>query len=334
MLDKIKHYLKKSGIIVTNESGQWEELHDSINPFDEIIEHSEYPLARIYRQEFFDGIIDTYDVFMGEHYNLKKGRKGILDLLIFPLFARLLIIEALNTRQYKLIRIIAAIIGAPLEIARGVLGVALTLVVSPLVAVVHFLAFFKAQSYKKEIESLCFDVSLGLGNDKKVVGKSPIPQCVSGMNPYSIITIHPGFKPVTTNSEYKADEEPSPPAQKLAFLYSDLFFKKYSLDLKLTNRKAILAFLALNTGHILDELKKNPGAFQEIHQWLKQTPEQACREAFVLGTLEPRSGESASAVKSFFENAAFEPKLLKKIFHMAQIGSEVQANTKSHIPGL
>lgn len=91
----------------------------------------------------------TYDILMGEHYDLylhgrndcRGGAKGVLDYLIFPLVARKLIadfyLDSYITLSFT--NILAWSIALPLELARFSAAVALTLLLAPVVALVHLL---------------------------------------------------------------------------------------------------------------------------------------------------------------------------------------------------
>lgn len=93
---------------------------------------------------FLSGLNATFNILVGEHFDLSgKGSsaKGVLDFLILPLLARKLIADTcLPERQgITFINALAFAIAAPIEIARFGAGIALTLLLSPIVALVHLI---------------------------------------------------------------------------------------------------------------------------------------------------------------------------------------------------
>lgn len=161
----LKKWLSKTGIY---EKGQ--EIIDEINPLKAVIEHPRFPLARIYRTSFWRGIADTYNVLVGLHYHpMLNGRKGVLDLFIFPLIGRIclsyalfLLADIVNHGEEKISLVIPEFlgflvliaIGAPLALARNFLGIVLTLVLTPVVAIVHGITHTKSKQYREDIEKL------------------------------------------------------------------------------------------------------------------------------------------------------------------------------------
>src|SRR5947208_2205938 len=91
MLNRFKNWLKDPDMKYLYGKYTGEPMIDSLNPFCVVVEDSQYPLARIARQSFWDGMFDTYGVFVGNHYDLlqtKKTYKGFLDIFIFPSISR------------------------------------------------------------------------------------------------------------------------------------------------------------------------------------------------------------------------------------------------------
>lgn len=96
----------------------------------------------ISNDSYVSHIIGIFDILMGDHYEI-IGRhngsaplaKGILDFLIFPLVARSLILglESIGPG------ILGLIIALPLEITRFSLGIGLTLLFTPVVAVIDLI---------------------------------------------------------------------------------------------------------------------------------------------------------------------------------------------------
>lgn len=188
MLHLIKRGLSKSGIKYLLAFGnplQGTDMEDSINPFNTVIENPLYPWARIYREGVLQGILDTFNILMGNHYEINlqgKGRKGVLDIFILPLISRFIIFKLvesflppanlpnrppLSTRlRAALVMeawLIAAIPAAGVEVARTAAALVLTAVLSPLVLAVHALTFFKARKLKKAVSN--FNVSAEVTNE-------------------------------------------------------------------------------------------------------------------------------------------------------------------------
>ena len=101
--------------------------------------------------DFLSGLNATYNILVGRHYELflegrednKGGKKGALDYLILPLVARKLISDSrLNERRTSglangLANMVAWSVAVPLELARFTAAFALTLLLAPVVALVH-----------------------------------------------------------------------------------------------------------------------------------------------------------------------------------------------------
>lgn len=116
------------------------EITDDLNFLGHVIEGKKGIMPHIRRSSFVTGIIDTFKVFTGDHYDYAltgQGRKGLLDVLLFPVVARRLIGFAANPKRHPITRLLAGLIGGLLEIPRIVLAVALTVAVSPIVGIVH-----------------------------------------------------------------------------------------------------------------------------------------------------------------------------------------------------
>ncbi|MBA2652710.1 MAG: hypothetical protein H0U73_10645 [Tatlockia sp.] len=106
---------------------------------------------------FLSGMLATFHILVGGHYDLqligayddiKGGTKGALDYLIFPLVARKLIADTyLSERQEScLLNCLAWAVAIPLEILRFGAGIALTLLLAPIVAITTFVRSFQCQS--------------------------------------------------------------------------------------------------------------------------------------------------------------------------------------------
>jgi hypothetical protein len=168
MLSRFKHWLKRSGMYVDNNHSL--EIIDSLNPLDAVIETSAYPWAKIYRNTVWEGIIDAYHIFVGNHVNLHdqtSGRIGIIDILIFPLIVRRLIdfgfrahrranqiaTQALS-RAWSIVGVFLVIVGLMLDIPRHVIGVILAVLFSPVVALVHLILYSKKAKLEEDINNL------------------------------------------------------------------------------------------------------------------------------------------------------------------------------------
>ena len=96
--------------------------------------------------DFLLGLEATFNILVGCHYpedsltdlTCDTGSKGVLDFLIFPLLARKLIAGTLVSEQNEshLINALAWTAAIPLEIMRFTAGIALTLLLAPIVAIV------------------------------------------------------------------------------------------------------------------------------------------------------------------------------------------------------
>jgi hypothetical protein len=99
---------------------------------------------------YLEQLDKTYLYLIGEHYDLyikgsKKGTfggaKGALDYLIFPLVARKLIADTFlpERRESHFLNTMAIMVAIPLEIARFSAAFALTLLLAPVIAVLHLI---------------------------------------------------------------------------------------------------------------------------------------------------------------------------------------------------
>jgi hypothetical protein len=94
-----------------------------------------------------------FDILVGDHYYLlsphdsPRTSKGVLDFLIFPLIARALILAPKSI----ITTIIGFAIAIPLEIARFSLGIALTILLTPIIALINLI-----QDFLPEDDVNCF----------------------------------------------------------------------------------------------------------------------------------------------------------------------------------
>lgn len=102
-------------------------------------------LALKTRYSFLDGIGVTFELLIGTHYltSAEENSKGILDFLILPLLSRRLLADAL--REYEenpelnFKQTLAWLIGFPIECVRYTAAALLTVMLIPVVAVVHLI---------------------------------------------------------------------------------------------------------------------------------------------------------------------------------------------------
>lgn len=98
---------------------------------------------------FFPALKETFEILLGNHfdislkggYDCRGGSKGALDFFIFPLVARKLIADTfLEERQNSsFTNFVAWSIAVPLEITRVSAAIALTIILSPIVALVNLM---------------------------------------------------------------------------------------------------------------------------------------------------------------------------------------------------
>lgn len=180
MWDKFKNWLKKSGYFVAKpdtQSSKTDEIEDELNPLMALYSPDPTPVtvktplaphkkhlrrgwARIYFDSFWTGHEDTFRILLGVHYPYhpeQKGRKGVLDLLIFPLISRRLY-SIYQQPDSRALRIAFAVLTAPIfalfEFARYALAALLTLALVPVVALVHLSAGIHAYILEKKAEQL------------------------------------------------------------------------------------------------------------------------------------------------------------------------------------
>lgn len=160
------------------------EMVDDIDPLQVLREEENAGtiLNRIMQTEFFSGLVDTYNVLVGRHFDfdvIGKGRKGVLDILLFPLLSRWLIGYAAGRLfgtdkegpEHKPsakdigLAFVAGIPGILLEIPRHVLGVFFTIALSPVVLLVHFVSAFFSCICVEENEMMQTESSKPTNND-------------------------------------------------------------------------------------------------------------------------------------------------------------------------
>jgi len=259
MTTRFTKWLKKSGINwhsyahPENDRAQDSyEIIDSLNPFDAFIENPAHPIARIYRESFWTGISDTFDVLMGNHFDYEKkgGRIGVLDILIFPLISRRLIAYSDDLiNRYPLVSGLLGFLGKILQIPRIVLGGLLTFILSPIVALVHLFTSCKAKQLKNDVQDLSISVT-----------HIPVPSEQQDNIPtaQTTTTLHAWMQPKEKQAQLGKIEvykkSPENKSEKTAYYYNHRFIKNmwtrttFQVNNDSQNPKALEAFHALNIG--------------------------------------------------------------------------------------
>jgi hypothetical protein len=175
MLNRFKVWMQRSGIryvLAPSNPVNGTEMMDSLNPFRKIIENPRYPLARLYRTTtVHQGLRDTFDLLIGNHYDLHitgKGRVGILDIFLLPLISRKIIYNLTDSVKNMAINFnngdaessifndvimalrattwfVLAIPAVAIETARFLVAATITAFLSPIVLAVYAFTFFKSQ---------------------------------------------------------------------------------------------------------------------------------------------------------------------------------------------
>jgi len=108
-------------------------------------------IANVFNRDldFISGLHATYHMLVGTHYDIhlngrndnKGGAKGALDYLILPLVARKLLADSYLPERVgrDLLNALAWTVAIPLELARFTAAFALTLLLVPVVAIVHLI---------------------------------------------------------------------------------------------------------------------------------------------------------------------------------------------------
>ena len=99
--------------------------------------------------DYLSGLCTTFNILVGTHFDIylkgrhnnQGGAKGVLDFLILPLLTRKLIADTFLDEQKEntFTNVLAWAIAVPIEIARFGAGLFLTLLLSPIVALVHLI---------------------------------------------------------------------------------------------------------------------------------------------------------------------------------------------------
>lgn len=100
----------------------------------------------------FNSIVGThYDIYIAGSKNCEGGAKGIIDYLVFPLVARKLIADTYlgERKESRFSNALAWSIAIPLEITRFSTGVALTLLMTPIVALISLIQTFLPEIHNK-----------------------------------------------------------------------------------------------------------------------------------------------------------------------------------------
>lgn len=95
--------------------------------------------------DLWEDICMPFHILVGSHYSAspyyeKYGAKGILDYLFFPLLARKLIYDTYleERKDCHITNALAWLVAVPLELVRLGTGLALSLLLAPIMAIAHF----------------------------------------------------------------------------------------------------------------------------------------------------------------------------------------------------
>ena len=131
--------------------------------------------------DFQSALYATYDILMGDHYDLyfhgqndcRGGSKGALDYLIFPLVARKLIADFYfeTNIRVSIFNVLAWSIALPLEVTRFSAAVGLTLLLTPVIALVHLLR----GCFSENIQNPVNEVQQSAVTDSDVAQEENIP---------------------------------------------------------------------------------------------------------------------------------------------------------------
>lgn len=312
MANAFTRWLKKSGTHYTSchrsDAQYGQAVIDSLNPFDVILESERYPMTKIYRSDFCDGFMDTYDIFMGRHYFTSEGRKGLLDILLFPLVARHLAEwlssyspKSLTADVLSLIPTIVVICTTViLEAARFLLGIALTIAVSPFIALVHFFLYPKKKSLQTKINHL----KIATPNTKTTFREHYRQEGARGFT--NMIEHY-------QNNKVKVYKWHNPDTNKFGLGVTAGWYasERFEIACNKENEPGIRALFAMNTFNILKSL-----GGESVENILKN-PNKLAREAFVDGLA--KSKRNQSTLTTLVNSNIFEPKLLNIIFSDAGI---------------
>ncbi|MCE3237852.1 MAG: hypothetical protein K0R24_833 [Gammaproteobacteria bacterium] len=354
MSSSFKNWLKKSGIkysLARGRSFQGQEMIDSLDPLDRVIEHPKYRLARIYRDDIWTGIIDTYHVLLGNHYDLYLtggGRKGVLDLLIFPVISRRLIGFAYANEYHISLSLFAGIIGYVLEIPRGLLAISLTLALSPVVAFVHGCAYSKKKKLRENLHRL------KIAKTEILIVPPPVwapnllgydhmlPLCLFEGAAIELvdktqISSRVGVELGPTSEEGAEQESKESVPQEDVYLEDDDacyylavtqewgYKRRFLANINEENANVIGALLATNTGNILNKLKQED--LPRLQQWIKEPPtKRAARKALCMGALPPKNANAPSTLSHLFNDPQYDKNLVHLVFDMAGIAPPSKTN--------
>lgn len=308
MFTKLKNWLKKSGIsyfLIHPDHPKHnilcgKEMIDSLNPLDRFIESSNYPMARLYRTSFWNGVADTFHILVGNHFDEAlsgSGRKGVLDILVFPTIGRRLLGYVANPDGNGLLRIISGLFGILLEIPRVILGILLTAVLTPIVGLVHLFSYFRAKKLKHQVNNLKIEVIPISGAKEQTFGQTfDINQ--------SNVYIESAFKRGSLGE------------------YSELCFRICKSQLLIEylaiihineqNAEGINALLAMNifqVSRMLEEEKR----LDEVKELM--TRSKRARQVIVDGM--SKSDRNESPLKAFATNRIYSPNILPLVFSYA-----------------
>ncbi|WP_392536881.1 hypothetical protein [Legionella sp. 227] len=213
--------------------------------------NSWYPwikLNKVIKNNFFEGISDTFAIMYGDYGILKKiyGREldpnqlkhGLIDITLLPQLSNVLINYGLPSRQRSdnpfiyirdeerwndsiILRNISCCIGFGLQFLRFAMAAAATLMVLPLVALVHVLKFPFTYSYQRsllQLEGVIYDTE----SKNPVSGNTTLAEFIATTN--STLNDLSGYKSSDITS-YSSENSQVDRYGSLRSTHPQLFFK-------------------------------------------------------------------------------------------------------------
>ena len=202
--------------------------------------------ANIWQSGFLGGLAKTFEVLVGDHFDIdgkKESRKGILDLLIFPLIGRFLMWAGFwlikQSVQVGPAIMMCFLIGISCEVLRFSLGAALTLLLSPIVFIV--VTAVNALAYKDEQTILNFEFSdLNRSNESRTsirdaLNDPPVYVSCWGLGESGVHRIH----------KIKSNDSNNEPTNlsKFGIILDNDNEREFSLDSNKEGDKAVLGAL-------------------------------------------------------------------------------------------
>ena len=146
---------------------------------------NDYYLISALRSTYATIVGCHYDIYLRGRITARGGSKGVLDFLIFPLIARKLIADAFlpENRNNGFSKLLAAVVGLPFEIIRLLIGIILTIVLSPFVLLIHAIKIWNTSPEARQEMARINDILPPIHFvPRQPENLPPIPQLVSGAN--------------------------------------------------------------------------------------------------------------------------------------------------------